>query len=66
MSDSAANLNYTDLFDKLPDDTQRLSCEICLKSIPLTESEMSEVEDYVAYFCGLECYELWRNQKLSE
>ena len=60
------NLSHKDLSrDNLPNDEQLLSCELCLKSIPLSESEISEAEDYVAYFCGLECYDVWRNQKSS-
>jgi len=46
----------------LPENDQLLSCELCLKSIPLSEYEISEAEDYVAYFCGLECYDVWRKQ----
>jgi len=49
--------------DMLPHDDQLVSCEQCLKSIPLSESEVSEAEDYVAYFCGLECYQAWLNQQ---
>ena len=69
MSHQAPNLTSTDFSHKdhspsnLPKDEQLLSCELCLKSIPLSESEISEAEDYVAYFCGLECYDIWRNQK---
>jgi len=69
MSYQAPNLTRTDLshkdhsHDNLPKDEQLLSCELCLKSIPLSESEISEAEDYVAYFCGLECYDIWRHQK---
>ena len=44
-------------------DQQLVSCEICLKSIPLSESKSAEAEDYVAYFCGLECYDLWKRQQ---
>ena len=47
----------------LPEDDQLVSCNLCLESVPLSESEVSEAEDYVAYFCGLECYEEWKNQK---
>lgn len=65
MHHHAANLTSTNLADNLPNDDQLLSCEVCLKDIPLSESEISEAEDYVAYFCGLECYEIWRNQKVS-
>jgi hypothetical protein len=45
---------------------QLVSCEICLKSIPIAESNHAETEDYVAYFCGLDCYDLWRRQIASE
>ena len=47
----------------LPHDEQLVSCEICLKSIPASEANHSETEDYVAYFCGLECYEIWKQQQ---
>ena len=50
----------------LPTEDQQLSCELCLKSVPLSESEISEAEDYVAYFCGLECYDIWRHQHKKE
>ena len=47
----------------LPEDEQLLSCEICLQQIPLSESDISEANDYVAYFCGLECYDVWVRQQ---
>ena len=47
-------------------DEQLVSCEICLKSIPVAESNSVETEDYVAYFCGLECYDLWKRQQARE
>jgi uncharacterized protein DUF3330 len=50
----------------LPDEDQLISCEICLKSIPLSESGVSEAEEYFAYFCGLECYDLWVHQKQAK
>jgi hypothetical protein len=43
-------------------DEQLVSCEICLKSIPAAESNSVETEEYVAYFCGLECYNIWKQQ----
>ena len=46
----------------LPDDDQLVSCEICLKSVPLSEADVAEAEDYVVYFCGLDCYAEWRNR----
>lgn len=47
----------------LPDEDQLISCELCLKSVPISEAEVSEAEEYVAYFCGLECYDSWIKQK---
>lgn len=49
-----------------PSNEQELvSCEICLKSIPRSDATNAEKEDYVAYFCGLDCFEQW-NQKQSK
>ncbi|WP_296226587.1 DUF3330 domain-containing protein [Ralstonia sp. UBA689] len=42
-----------------------VSCEICMKEVPISEAFVPEASDYVAYFCGLECYAQWRRQ-LSE
>jgi len=39
-----------------------VSCEICLKEVPAGEACNPETEDYVAHFCGLDCYEQWKNQ----
>ena len=36
-----------------------VSCEVCMKSIPKSESKSAEAEEYVAYFCGLECFDQW-------
>jgi len=38
---------------------QQVPCEICLKEIPVSEAKMAEAADYVAYFCGLDCFEKW-------
>jgi len=47
----------------LPDDEQLISCETCINSVPISETNIVEVEEYVAYFCGLECYDQWLHQK---
>jgi len=39
-----------------------VACEICLKEVPKDDAINPETEDYVANFCGLECYELWKKQ----
>lgn len=37
-------------------------CEVCLKEIPRSEAKVDEASDYVAYFCGLDCYDKWRHE----
>jgi len=45
-----------------PVEQELISCEICLKTIPKESAEHAETEDYVAYFCGLDCYDEWAKQ----
>lgn len=42
---------------------ERVACEICLKEVPISEAAVPEATDYVAYFCGLDCYEKWKSQR---
>src|SRR5262245_6449923 len=37
-------------------------CSVCQREIPLSAAAWRESSDYVAYFCGFECYDRWRNQ----
>lgn len=39
-----------------------VSCEVCLKEVPLAEATVPEACDYFVYFCGLECYEKWKSE----
>lgn len=43
---------------------ETVPCDICRKEVPLSEAQVPEAADYVAHFCGLECYAEW--QKDSE
>ena len=45
---------------------ERVSCEICLKEIPKSEAAMAEAVDYVAYFCGFDCYQKWKDQRVAQ
>ena len=36
-----------------------VSCEECLKQVPKDGAQSAEAADYVAYFCGLDCYQKW-------
>ncbi|MGX6570747.1 hypothetical protein AEMCBJ_08675 [Cupriavidus necator] len=47
---------------KLDPPIERVPCEIFMKEVPKSEAIIPEACDYVAYFCGLECYTQWRRQ----
>jgi hypothetical protein len=40
-----------------------VSCEVCLKEVPLSEATVPEAQDYFAHFCGLACYQQWKDQQ---
>ncbi len=46
-----------------PIQLETLSCDLCLKEIPVSEAKSEEATDYVVYFCGLECYQQWLAQR---
>ncbi|NDP40575.1 MAG: DUF3330 domain-containing protein [Rhodoferax sp.] len=37
-------------------------CAQSLKEVPVSETKIFEAVDYVAYFCGPECYSKWATQ----
>ena len=43
------------------EDLELVECEVCLKEIPASEAKNEEASDYVLHFCGLECFDKWRN-----
>lgn len=43
--------------------SEMISCEICCKEVPISEATTPEAVDYVAHFCGFECYTKWRQQE---
>jgi hypothetical protein len=49
-----------------PKEPEHVSCDICMKEIPIDEANSFEAQDYVVHFCGLECYEKWRSKKQPE
>ena len=42
-----------------------VSCAVCLKEIPADAARLADPQDYVHYFCGLDCLEKWREQAAS-
>jgi uncharacterized protein DUF3330 len=45
-----------------PIEVQRIRREVCHKEIPKSEAVVPEATDYLMYFCGLDCYEKWKNR----
>ncbi|WP_325500141.1 DUF3330 domain-containing protein [Ramlibacter sp.] len=40
-----------------------VSCEMCFREVPRSEAAVPEATDYVLYFCGLQCYQKWKEQQ---
>lgn len=43
-----------------------VACEVCLTEVPVSGAKSEEASDYVAHFCGLACYDKWRNAQDEE
>lgn len=43
-------------------EVEKVPCQICLKEVPLSEAKVAEAADYVAHFCGIECYAEWKRR----
>jgi hypothetical protein len=41
---------------------EHAACSICMKEIPTSEAVVPEVTDSLMHFCGLTCYNKWKNQ----
>ena len=46
-----------------PIDVERVPCEVCRKEVPKSESVVPEASDYLIHFCGLECYDKWKQMR---
>ncbi|MDE2118853.1 MAG: DUF3330 domain-containing protein [Betaproteobacteria bacterium] len=45
--------------------SQKVSCSMCHKEIPLSAALTPQGADYVGYFCGIECYDQFVKQQKS-
>lgn len=45
-----------------PEPIEHVACALCMKEIPKSEAEVAEAKDYLLYFCGLDCYDTWKNK----
>jgi hypothetical protein len=52
--------------NSMPIEIETLSCDLCLKEIPVSEAKSEEATDYVVYFCGLDCYQQWMAQAAEQ
>lgn len=45
-----------------PVELELVACDICLKEVPISEATVPEATDYVVHFCGIDCYQKWKQQ----
>lgn len=45
---------------------EEVTCDACLKNIPISKAQSKEVANNVVHFCGLDCYDNWKHQKSSD
>lgn len=45
-----------------PARSERVACDVRLEEMPASEAQVAEAADYVAHFCGLDCYEKWKRR----
>ena len=41
---------------------ETLNCAVCLKEVPADAISLTDAQDYVLHFCGLDCLETWRKE----
>ncbi|MDD2700250.1 MAG: DUF3330 domain-containing protein [Sideroxydans sp.] len=46
--------------------SESVKCAVCKKEVPRADAVDFEVGDYVAHFCGLECYAQWQDRRVTE
>ena len=39
-----------------------VTCAVCLKEVPADAVKITDAQDYVLHFCGLDCLDVWRKQ----
>ena len=50
--------------DERTDLRSHVTCVVCECEVPLSEAVVPEASDYVAYFCGLDCYDRWHTEAM--
>jgi hypothetical protein len=47
----------------IPKEPKNVSCDVCLTEIPESVAMSSEGDEYTQHFCGIECYDKWRDSE---
>ena len=42
-----------------------IACKTCLDEIPNSVNQNAEADEYVSNYCGLECYQVWRDKMVE-
>jgi hypothetical protein len=46
-----------------PKEPENVSCDVCLTEIPESVAMSGEGDEYTQHYCGIECYDKWREKK---
>ena len=49
----------------IPKEPENVSCDVCLTEIPESVAMSSEGDEYTQHFCGIACYDKWREKDES-
>ena len=50
----------------MKEDTEKIACHVCKKTIPKATALHSEGQEYVVHFCNVECMDYWKKEKESK
>ena len=47
----------------IPKEPENVSCDVCLTEIPDSVAMSGEGDEYTQHYCGIECYDKWREKE---
>ena len=50
----------------IPKEPGNVACDVCLAEIPESVAMSSEGDEYTQHFCGIECYDKWRDAQKTQ
>ncbi len=50
----------------MKEDTEKISCHVCKKTIPKAAALHAEGREYVVHFCNVECMDYWKKEEESK